>query len=378
MSSASPEPQKKEGITGERRGSGALAMTVRGAVPQAIALALGLVASSVLIAAFGFNPLNLFWGVVYYGLATPTGQSSVLTYTGIYILTALAFMIPGKAGIWNVGANGQIYMGGIAAAIFVAFVPLPPLLWPIAAIVVACLAGAFWGMIPGLLEAYRNASAIVSTIMLNYVAKALTSLLLFSVLALKVRSISLTNYAFTPSGAMLPSLPYFTTSVMVVLAVLIGIGAMYFLFRTTLGYKIRATGLGKDPAEAKGINPRSMQVVAMMIGGGLAGLVGAGDVLGAGHACGANACVFVEWVEGWFGGEGFAGIAVALVAANNPIGAIFSAFFFAVLVAGGSSIPGTGPTIYLFWAVQAIIIIFMAAPYLGTRLLRLRSRRKWT
>jgi general nucleoside transport system permease protein len=344
-------------------------------VPQLVALALGLAVSAVLVLAFGFNPVSLFGGVIYYALANPSGQSSVLTYAGIYTLTALAFLIPGKAGIWNVGANGQIYFGGIAAAIVVTFVPLPPVIWPLTAVLVAILAGAAWGFVPGALQAYRNASSIVTTIMLNYVAKSISSLLLFSVIALKFRSISLTNFATIPTGAMIPTLPYFTTSIMIVLAVLIAGATMYFLYRTTLGYNIRATGMGKDPAEAKGINPRTTQVIAMMIGGGLAGLVGAGDVLGAGHACGPGACVFIEWVEGWFGGEGFAGIAVALVAANNPIGAVFSAFFFAILVAGGSTISGTGE--YLFWVIQAIIIIFMAAPYLST-ILRRWSGRKWT
>jgi general nucleoside transport system permease protein len=243
------------------------------------------------------------------------------------------------------------------------------------AVLVAIAAGASWGLIPGALEAYRNASAIVTTIMMNYVAKSLTSLILFTVVALKFRSLSLTDYASIPSGATIPSLPYFTTSIMVVIAIIVAIGATYFLQRTTLGYNIRATGLGKDPAAAKGINPRTMQMVAMSIGGGIAGLVGAGDVLGIGHACGPGACVFIEWVEGWFGGEGFAGIAVALVAANNPIGAVFSAFFFAVLVSGGSTISGVGE--YLFWAIQATIIIFMAAPYILT-LIQRRRKRKWT
>ena len=351
---------------------GTLSGAVRGAVPQIIALGLGLLASSVLVAAFGFDPITLFGGVITYALGTPSGQSAVLTYGGIYTLTALAFLIPGKAGIWNVGANGQIYFGGIAAALVVTFVPMPPYIWPLTAVVVAIIAGALWGALPGVLEAYRNASAIVTTIMLNYVAKSVSSLILFSVIALKFRSLSLTNYATIPTGAMIPSLPYFTTSVMVVLAVLIAGGSLYFLHRTTLGYNIRATGFGKDPAAAKGINPRTTQVIAMMIGGGLAGLVGAGDVLGAGHACGPGACVFIEWVEGWFGGEGFAGIAVALVAANNPVGAVFSAFFFAILVAGGSTISGTGE--YLFWAIQAIIIIFMAAPYLSTIIQRWRKK----
>jgi ABC-type uncharacterized transport system permease subunit len=349
--------------------------SIKGAVPQVVALGLGLVASSILIVLFGYNPISLFWGVISYALGTQAGLSEVLTYGGIYTLTALAFLIPGKAGIWNVGANGQIYFGGIAAALVVTFIPMPPVIWPIAAIVVAILAGAMWGALPGVLEAYRNASAIVTTIMLNYVAKSFASLLLFTVVALKFKSLSLTNYATIPSAATIPSLPYFTTSIMVFIAIIVAIGSAYFLQRTTLGYKIRATGLGKDPAAAKGINPRTMQVVAMTIGGGIAGLVGAGDVLGVGHACGPGACVFIEWVEGWFGGEGFAGIAVALVAANNPIGAVFSGFFFAVLVAGGSTISGTGQ--YLFWAIQAIIIIFMAAPYLSILFQRLRKR-QWT
>jgi simple sugar transport system permease protein len=165
---------------------------------------------------------------------------------------------------------------------------------------------------------------------------------------------------------------------MIFVAIVLAIGAMYFLHRTTLGYRIRATGLGLRPAEAKGINTRSTKVVAMVIGGILAGLVGAADILSPGHGCGPTACTQIEWVEGWFGGEGFAGIAVALVAANNPVGAIFSAFFFATLVSGGAGVSGTGPTVYLFYAVQGVIIVFMAAPYISSRILNVRRRRRWT
>ncbi len=339
-----------------------------------IALLLGLLAASFLILSFGFDPVKLYRAIITYSLLTKDGQASVLTYAATYTLTALAFLIPGKAGIWNVGANGQIYLGGICAALFVTFIPLPPVVWPIAGILVGMGAGALWGLLPGFLEAYRNASSIVTTIMLNYIAKSFASFLLLSVIALKVTSVALTNQAKTSPQATLPSLPGLDTSVMIFISLFVAAGSMYFLYRTTLGYRIRATGLGQTPAEAKGINPRTTKVVAMCIGGALAGLVGAGDILAPGHACGPSACLYIEWVEGWFGGEGFAGIAVALVAANNPIGAVFSAVFFAILVAGGAAIPGTGPTVYLFWAVQAVIIIFMAAPYVGERILNLRRR----
>jgi general nucleoside transport system permease protein len=166
---------------------------------------------------------------------------------------------------------------------------------------------------------------------------------------------------------------------MIVAAILIALAFAYFFQRTTLGYNIRAAGTGPGPAEAKGISTKRMKVIAMLIGGAVAGLAGVGDVLGAGHACGVQACLQVNFASGWFGGEGFAGIAVALVAASSPLGAIFSAFFFSILVAGAPLASAGGPQLYLIWALQGIIIIFMAMPHLSKLVLketrRLTARR---
>jgi ABC-type uncharacterized transport system permease subunit len=359
---------------------GAIDRAIMGAVPQLVALALGLVAGSLLIAAAGYNPLEVWGTLIRSALGTSVGQASVLTYTGIYTLTAIAFLIPGKASIWNVGANGQVYLGGIVAGLVAIYLPLPPILWPIVAVLLACLAGGIWGLIPGLLESYRNASAIVTTIMMNYIAVAVIDYVILGVIVFKVPSVAQYNNVVMNSQVTLPTLPYLSSSIMVIIAVIVAIGTLYLLERTTLGYKIRATGLGRQPAEAKGINPRTMKVMAMLLGGAVAGLAGAGDVLGVGHSCGTVACLQTDWAGGWFFGEGFAGMAAALVAANNPVGSVFSAAFFAVLVSGSSSVfvNYIGLNLYFFYAIQGLIVTFMAAPYLSKRILSLGRKKRWT
>ncbi len=348
---------------------------LRSAVPSLVALALGLVVASVVMLVFAEDPVSIFSDLFRGALTTQYGQSSVLNYMYAYILLALAFLLPGKAGIWNIGGQGQAILGGVTAALLVEFVALPPVVWPVAAVVLAVLAGAAWSAISGLLEAYRNASAIVTTIMMNFIAANLATFLLYYVLIPRAHVPSYYNEVDFPAAVTLPTLPYFTTSVMIFIAVLVAAGTAFFLSRATLGYKIRATGLGSRPAEAKGINPRKTKVIAMIIGGGIAGLAGAGAVMSVGHGCGTVACYQDGFASGWFGGFGFAGIAVALVAANDPIGSVFSAVFFAILAAG---MPFAYQSIYVVWAMQGIIILFMAAPQLSRMILSIRGKRKWS
>ena len=355
-----------------RRG---LTRALRSAVPSVFALLLGLLVASVLMLALGEDPVAIFSALFSGALLTQFGQSAVLNYMYAYILCALAFLLPGKAGIWNVGAQGQAILGGVAAAVLVEFIPLPPVVWPLAAVTAAVLAGAAWSAVSGALEAYRNASAIVTTIMMNFVAANFATFVLYYVLIPKAHVPSYYNEVDFPAGATFTTLPYFETSVMIFIAVLVAVATAFFLSRTSLGYKIRATGLGSRPAESKGINPRSTKVIAMMIGGGIAGLAGAGAVMSVGHGCGTVACYQDGFASGWFGGFGFAGIAVALVAANDPIGSVFSAIFFSILAAG---MPSAYQSIYVVWAMQGIIIIFMAAPQLSKMILAARGRTKWT
>ena len=347
---------------------------LRSALPTLLALALGLVAGSILMIIFGLNPITIFDQLFTGALGSQFGQSTVLNYMSSYTLLALAFLIPGKAGIWNVGGQGQATLGGIVAALIAVFVPLPAGVWPLFSVFAAGVVGALWASISGLLEAYRNASAIVTTIMLNFVAASFATFLLLFAIVPKVPAAAIYSRVDIGAAAALPTLPYFNASVMVVVAILAAAATAFFLARTTTGYNIRATGLGSTQAESKGINPRTTKVIAMLIGGALAGFAGAGDVLGVGHGCYLTACYQDGFAGGWFGGEGFAGIAVALVAANNPVASIFSGLFFSILAAGTAAVY---QNVYVVWAMQGIIILFMAAPYLSKSILRLRGR-KWT
>ena len=355
-------------------GSG-LAGVLRSAIPSLVALALGLVAASVIMVALGEDPLKVFSALFSGALFTSYGESQVFNYAYAYILLALAFLIPGKAGIWNVGGQGQADLGGVAAAILIEFIPSSSAPVTIMAVLFAIIVGAGFSAVSGILEAYRNASAIVTTIMLNYVAASFATFLLYYVLIPKAHVPNYYTQIPFSAGVTIPTLPYLNTSIMIVVAVLVAAASAYLLGRTTLGYKIRATGLGSRPAESKGINPRAMKVVAMIIGGGVAGLAGAGAVMSVGHGCGTVACYQDGFAAGWFGGFGFAGIGVALVAANNPIASIFSAAFFAILAAG---MPFVYQSIYIVWAMQGIIILFMAAPELSRMMLSLRRKTRWT
>jgi ABC-type uncharacterized transport system permease subunit len=335
-----------------------LAVLMRRALPSIFALVLGIGAGSVLIAISGFNPLLVFQLMITGAFGAEQGRTYMLIYMAPLILSALAFLVPGKAGMWNVGAQGQVYLGGMTATLIALLVPLPGILAPVVGLIAGALVGAVWAFIPALMRVYRNASEIVTTIMLNYVASSLASYLLFNYIGVIFPGATVNNQspAF-PSTMRLPKIPGTTASIMLLVAIGAAFIALYFLQRTTYGYKIRAVGLSPLSSQTKGINPRKMQLLAMALGGLLAGLAGAGDVLAAGHYTD-------QFAEGWFGGEGFAGIAVALVGASNPIGAVFSAVLFAIMVAGAPYMQSFGMPKEMIWTLQGLIILFTAMPYL--------------
>lgn len=325
-----------------------------------------------LILLAGYSPAKVFGAMLTGTFSTNAGLSYLLTYMATLILTALAFIVPGKAGIWNVGAQGQVYLAGITTALIVLFLPLPGFLLPLVAFAGGGLAGAFWAFIPGVLEPYRKASAIVTTIMMNYIGQAFASYMLFNIIGVLIPATLVSNQ--TPrflAAAILPRIPGYSASIMIFISIAVAFLSWHFLQRTSMGYKIRATGLSPMSAQAKGINPKRMQVVAMTLGGVIAGLAGVGDILSRGN-------YVDQFAEGWFGGEGFAGIAVALVAANSPIGSIFSSILFGVMVAGAPFIQAQGLPRELVWAVQGLIILFTAMPYISRKIMKGVSRKEWT
>ena len=253
-----------------------------------------------------------------------------LFYATPLILTGLAVAIPYHAGLFNIGAEGQLTMGAFFCGILPLLLPgLSPWFAPIAAGIAAFLGGAFWGGIAGYIRAKRNGHEVITTILLNFIAIGATS--------------ALTLHQFpnpdsqNPETATIPSqfvIPHFAVfgdapvtwafPLSVFLAILFGV----FLRKTILGFALRATGQSEDATRKAGLNPATLRIAAMTVGGGIAGLVGVGEVLGNAH----------RFKIGFSPEYGFTGIAVALVARGNPWGILLSAFFFAALHKGASAL----------------------------------------
>ena len=294
-------------------------------LPPLVALAIALVVGDLLILTFGESPATVYallvegtWGNAY-GIGQVLYKATTLTCTG------LAFAMAARAGLFNVGAEGQLAAGGFGAAMAGLLLPAgtPAILAIPLAIGGAAVAGALVGAVPGWLRARFGASEVIVTIMLNFVVLALLN---WAVSA----HLKVPDTLHTPAiqSGTIPRLaelaPVFAGSAangVVLLALLLAIAAWWFLFHTRSGYEVRAVGLQPEAAEYGGIPVRRMLALAMIGSGALAGLGGVNFVLGyKGY-----------YEEGFAGGAGFLGIAVALVGRNHPLGIMLSALLFATL-----------------------------------------------
>ncbi|HTL11056.1 MAG TPA: ABC transporter permease, partial [Bdellovibrionota bacterium] len=249
-----------------------------------------------------------------------------LFYTTPLLLTGLSVAVAFQAGLFNIGAEGQLTLGALAAA--VAGIVLPRLPWPLAPLAAAAAAfgaGAFWGWIAGWLRAKRGSHEVITTIMLNFVAAGLASYATLYLFANpdsqnpETRPVGKTFliHHFSTFGAAPVSSALFLA---LAAAALYGFG----LKRTSVGFEIKAVGQNEHAARAAGIEPGRIQVLAMTLAGGLAGLVGVGEVLG-------NA---EKFKLGFSPDFGFVGIAVALLGRGDPLGVVVAALLFGALHKG--------------------------------------------
>ncbi len=327
-------------------------------------LLLGFFAGAILIASTGNNPLAVY-GVMFSGaLGSIRGIADTLAFMAPMILTALAFLIPAQAGVWNVGAQGQMYFGGFMAGSIGLLVALPPGLHQLTAFAAAGGIGALWALLPAILREFRRASEIVTTIMLNFVAQSMTSYLLYNTLS-SVFGLFTANgqTPFVMGSAKLPLVVSYAAetgaSVMIFISVAIALLSSVFIGNSKWGFAIRAVGLNPKVAESHGMDPVRFRILAMVIGGALAGIAGAGEIIGRFYQ------YRDQFPEGYFGGIGFAGIAVALVARLNPVAIIPAALLFGLMATGAPAVQATfgGIPRELVWTLQGIIILFQAIPY---------------
>ncbi|QCX34652.1 ABC transporter permease [Caloramator sp. E03] len=276
-----------------------------------------------------------------------------LVYVIPLLFTGLANAVAFKTGLFNIGVEGE-FMISITAGAIVGMIPgIPPVIHIILVLIAGTLAGIIWAGIPGYLKAKVGSNEVVNSIMMNYIALYFSNYLIMGPFNKK-------GLAQTPDiqpSAMLwrflgndyrLNIGLFIGLIMVVL--------VYLLFwKTTWGYEIRAVGLNQYAAEYGGINIKKNIIFAMAISGGIAGLGGAVYVSGIQHHA-------IQMVT--FTGYGFDGIAVALLAKNNPIGVIFSALLFGALNTSSISLQMANIPKQIVFLIQAIILIFVAADYI--------------
>jgi general nucleoside transport system permease protein len=294
----------------------------------------------------------------------PLGESLVITTP--YIFAGLAVALGFRGGLFNIGAEGQLFVGGLAS-VYVGYAVkgLPWVVHLPFALLVGILAGACWGAVPGLLKAYTGAHEVINTIMMNYIAFRLTDHLLQGVMA-RPDGLPITP-EILPS-AYLPALfPRPMRIHMGFFVALATAGLVYwFLFKTTLGLEIRMVGANPRAARYAGIRISMITVVTMALSGALAGLAGANQVLGIDH----------RMVRAFSTGYGFDSIALALLGNSHPLGVVLASLLFGFLRGGAARMQTVaGTPVEIIRIVQALVIIFIAAPEIIRTIYRLKEKR---
>ena len=337
-------------------------------LPPIVALLIALLVGDVLILSFGQSPAAVYrqliegtWGNAY-GLGQVLYKTTTLTFTGLSVALAL------RAGLFNIGAESQLAAGGFAAALVGLALPagLPSLLVLPLYVAAAGVAGGLVGGVPGILKARFGAHEVITTIMLNFVILALLNYLISA--KFKVHD---TLHTTEIKSGVLPRLSDFAqpfhgsaANAVLLLALIVVAAAWWFLFRTRVGFELRAVGLQPPAAEYAGVNVRGVWWRAMALSGAVAGIGGLNYVLGYKH----------YYEEGFSAGAGFLGIAVAIVGRSHPVGVVIAAVLFATLSQGGLAVNALVPK-QIVDVLQAVVIICVATAVPEVRRALLASRR---
>lgn len=269
-------------------------------------------------AAFGHDPRALLAALVTGSIGSRFALEGTLLKTVPLLLTGLSVAIAFRAGVWNIGGEGQFIVGAIAGLLASRY-------GVVAALLASMLAGAAWASIASAMRLWRNAPEVLTTILLNFTALHLLGWSVNGPLRERVAQYPQSDLA----GAALPRLG--NVHIGILIAIAAAATAWWLLYRTTEGLRLRATGFNPSAAEWAGINVRAQLARAMALSGAAAGLAGGIELLGVTH----------RLFERFAAGYGYSGIAVALLAQLHPLAVIVSALFFGALVTGAGELQRT-------------------------------------
>ncbi len=317
-----------------------------------IIIALGVAA--IIMFATGYNPGDAFSAL---GLGAILNFDQVLWRSTPLMLAGLSVALAFKCGLFNIGAEGQLYMGSLAATAVGYMIALPMGVHQLVCIIAGVTAGLLYGLVPGILRAYRGAHEVVTTMMLSYAAVYFTQWMVSQgPMHNPGDSRSISPIIF--DTAILPKL--FGSSFLsagFLIAVLCVFIVNFFINKTVMGYEMRAVGSNEDAARTAGIDAKKNMALALGLSGALAGLAGTVEVQGYYH----------RFYDQWSAGLGFDGITVAVLGRNNPWGVFGGALFFGALKAGGTFMQtNAGVPSEMVQVIQGLVVLFVAAPRLVT------------
>ncbi len=336
-------------------------MTV--ALLPALNVAAAFVVSGLVVLLIGENPWEVTKILVFGAFGFGEGIGYTLFYTTNFIFTGLAFAIAFKAGLFNIGAEGQAYIAGLGVAVVcLYFEALPTFVLIPLAIIAAAIFGAAWSFIPGWLQAHRGSHVVITTIMFNFIAASVMVYLLVNVLApadsMQPESKTFADHARLPflhevAGWIGITIPKSPVNLSLIWALVCCVFVWALIWHTRFGYALRTVGTNPVAAVYAGMPSRRLVVIAMMLSGGLAGFMALNEIMGSQHR------LILDFTAGY----GFVGIAVALMGRSHPLGIVFAALLFGALYQGGAELAFEKPKITrdMVVIIQGLIVFFAGA-----------------
>ncbi|MDP2698036.1 ABC transporter permease [Thalassospira sp.] len=326
-------------------------------------LAMAFLISGLVVLAIGESPLEVVEILIYGAFGYDEAIGYTLYYTTNFIFTGLAFAVAFHCGLFNIGAEGQAYFGGlgvILAALYLDFLPFPIML--IVAIMASAAFGAAWAYIPAYLQARRGSHIVITTIMFNFIASSLIVYVLVNILrptgSMTPESETIAEHLRLPFihdiaasfGIDMASSPL---NLSFVYAIICCVLVWLFIWHTRWGYAIRTVGANAHAATYAGIDPGRYVIMAMLISGALAAFMALNEVMGVQHR------LLIDFTAGY----GFVGIAVGLMGRNHPVGIFLAALLFGMLYQGGAELSFEIPTISndMVVVIQGLVILFTGA-----------------
>ncbi len=318
----------------------------------ALSICIGLVLGTVFVLLGGYNVLEVYSYLIRGSLGSVSALSSTIRWTTAFLLCGIASGIAFKGGMFNMGTEGQLYMGAISATLVGIYCKGLPAIAHIPLCMLAGMAaGAIWASIPALLRVYWNTSEIVVTLMMNYIAINFTSFL--------VKEYFLTTGVFgdsltTDELAATARFPVFGGSPIsfgFILGTLLIIAYILFFTKSKRGFEIKVSGVNPDFAKFSGISVNKVRISVMLMSGMVAGLAGAAEIMG----------VQGRFLSGFSPDFGTSGMLVALLGNSSGIGIYISAIFMGILKAGSLTLErSAGVSRALAVVIQALIICFVS------------------